>query len=223
MRRAAVLAEIADRITAMRLTHPTRVAVDGVDAAGKTLMAGELADILRSKGRPVIRASIDGFHYPAAHRLAKGENSPEGYYLDSFNYPAIIGTFLEPLGPDGSGLYQEAVYDYRSDRPIDGPVLKADPTAAVLVDGVFLLRPELRSYWDFSVFVHVDFEVALRRAERRDLKYFDSVYALRRKYRSRYFPGQEIYFSAATPTKWASTVVDNNDLAGPFIVGSRQA
>jgi hypothetical protein len=41
--RTAVLTELADAIVRLRLPHPTRVAVDGVDAAGKTTLADELA------------------------------------------------------------------------------------------------------------------------------------------------------------------------------------
>jgi uridine kinase len=44
----------------MRIPHPTRVAIDGVDAAGKTTLDDELAEVLRERGRGVIRASIDG-------------------------------------------------------------------------------------------------------------------------------------------------------------------
>jgi uridine kinase len=38
----------------------------------------------------------------------------------------------------------------------------------VAIDGVFLLCPELNALWDYRLFVHVDFEVALQRAMVRD-------------------------------------------------------
>jgi uridine kinase len=34
--------------------------------------------------------------------------------------------------------------------------------AILLFDGVFLLRPELDTLWDYRVFVSVDFEIALQ-------------------------------------------------------------
>lgn len=44
----------------------TRVGIDGVDGAGKTCLADELAGVLQAQGAPVIRASVDGFHRPRA-------------------------------------------------------------------------------------------------------------------------------------------------------------
>jgi uridine kinase len=76
--------ELVDRIEAVRRPHPIRVAIDGIDAAGKTTLANELASVLRRRGRDVVRASIDGFHRPRAERYSRGDLSAEGYYLDSF-------------------------------------------------------------------------------------------------------------------------------------------
>ena len=222
MTRETLITAIASQIESVRSGHPTRVAIDGIDAAGKTRMADELAEALRARNRWVIRASIDGFHNPTAYRLARGPDSPEGYFCDSFNYAAVMESLLEPLGPGGSRLFRDAMYDYRTDKPVECPVRQASPNAILLMDGVFLLRPELRPYWDYSVFVRVNFEVALHRAEQRDLQHFESTEALRAKYEARYFPGQRIYFEACNPLRWASVVVDNNDFLAPF-VASRAA
>jgi uridine kinase len=65
------------------------VAVDGVDGAGKTVFANSLARRLEVLGRPVIRAGIDGFHNPRSVRYRRGKDSPEGFFLDSFNYDSL--------------------------------------------------------------------------------------------------------------------------------------
>jgi uridine kinase len=111
-RRQDTLAYIASRIAAVRRPHAVRVAIDGVDAAGKTTLADELAPIIEGLGRPV------------------------------------------------------------------------------------------------------------RRAEARDVQLFGSVEEVRRRYRERYVPGQQLYFRTAQPERWASIVVDNNDPADPEIVAS---
>ena len=67
-----------------------RVAVDGVDGAGKTYLADELAARVETEGVPVIRASVDGFHNPPDVRYARGRRSPEGYFRDSYDYPRMI-------------------------------------------------------------------------------------------------------------------------------------
>jgi uridine kinase len=83
-----MLDQLANRLMTLQIQHPVRVAVDGVDAAGKTTLADELAALLIQRDRPVIRASIDGFHRPRAERHRQGATSPQGYYTDSFDYDA---------------------------------------------------------------------------------------------------------------------------------------
>jgi uridine kinase len=218
--RVRVVAAITDLITAVRRPHPIRVAIDGVDAAGKTTLADELATVIERRGRPVIRASIDGFHNPRAIRYRRGPISPEGYFLDSFNYPALREALLQPLGPGGSRAFRRAVFDVRCDEPVAAPVELAPDGAVLLLDGVFLLREDLREHFDFSVFVHADFAETLRRAEQRDLALFGTVEEVRRRYEERYVPGQRLYLHSAQPERHASVVVDNNDPAAPRIAPS---
>ena len=87
----------------------------------------------------------------------------------------------------------------------------------LLFDGVFLLRPELRERWDFSIFVRVDFEVAMKRAEERDLEMFVGIAKVRLRSEQVFVPGQRLYLSEVQPERWASVVVDNNDPAHPRI------
>ena len=207
------LRELADRIEAVRRPHPVRVAIDGIDAAGKTTLADKLALTLRRRGRDVVRASIDGFHRPRAERYRRGELSPEGYYLDSFDYDALREALLEPLGPGGGREYRRAVFDYRDDAPTSEPLTRA-ADAILLFDGIFLLRPELVEHWDLRIFVSIEPEEALRRALERDAPLFGSREEAERRYRLRYQPGQRLYFADARPLENADVVV-RRGRAGP--------
>ena len=72
--RSEVVDALADAVSALRVGHPTGVAVDGRSAAGKTTLADELADAVRERAREVIRASIDDFHRPGhTYRSQRGE------------------------------------------------------------------------------------------------------------------------------------------------------
>src|SRR6188474_1850630 len=112
MKRSQLLDYLAGRIIETTRPHPLRIGIDGPDAAGKTTWAEELVAPLQRSGRPVIRASIDGFHNPAAIRHARGLTSPEGYYHDSFNYETLVESLLAPLGPGGSRRFSTAIFDY---------------------------------------------------------------------------------------------------------------
>lgn len=215
--REEILRGLASRIAAIRPPHPVRVAIDGIDAAGKTTLADELAPAIERHGRPVIRASIDGFHNPRDARYRRGSLSPEGYFHDSFNYPALIEALLQPLGPGGSLEFRRRAFDFRTDAPVAAPSESAPADAVLLLDGVFLLRRELRDYFDFSIFVRVDVAESLRRGQARDAGLFGGADEARRRYEERYIPGQQAYLATEAPERWASVILDNNDVAQPVI------
>jgi uridine kinase len=84
MKRSQAIEKLAREIARVRRPHPARVAIDGVDAAGKTTLADELVKPTEALGYKTIRASIDGFHNPRKIRYQEGRNSPEGYYPPLF-------------------------------------------------------------------------------------------------------------------------------------------
>ena len=218
MKRGEALATLSERIHGLTETHPPRVAIDGIDAAGKTTLANELAPLLEARGRPVIRASLDGFHRPRAERYQRGPDSPEGYYLDSFDYAALREKLLLPLGPGGSRMFHRAIFDFRTDSPVTTPAEQAPANAILLMDGVFLLRPELDALWDYRIWVEVGFTVALNRAMQRDLALFGSAEEVQARYRTRYNPAQRLYLASARPRERADAVVRNDDPAHPSLL-----
>lgn len=218
MLRVDLLARLASHVAGLSLGHPTRVGIDGCDAAGKTTLADSLGCAVAEQGRTVIRASIDGFHNPASVRYQRGRESGEGYFRDSFDTNTLTSFLLHPLGPGGSRSYRRAVFDFRTDCPIEGEPATAPIDAVLIFDGVFLHRDELAPCWDFSIFVDVDFETAVRRAEVRDAALFGSSSAVRQRYDRRYIPGQRLYFATCNPRDRASVVIRNDDPEHPSIM-----
>jgi uridine kinase len=224
--RAGVLSQLVDLICAVDThmgssQHPVRAAIDGVDGAGKTTLADELALLIKKYDHPVIRASVDGFHNPKAIRYRCGWDSPEGYYRDSFNYEALLRELLVPLGPGGDRRYRRVNFELNRDA-VDYETWREAPANAVLLfDGVFLLRPELIQDWDFSIFLDVDFCISVPRAVQRDILNGDqkwNVNIIQARYKRRYVPGQQLYLREARPKEQASIIVDNNNYLNPVIV-----
>ena len=190
MSRVLVVNDLASRIAALDHSRPIRVAVDGVDAAGKTMLADELVAPLEQLGCVVTRISADSFLNPPEIRYRLGRDSAEGFYRDSFDHGAIVAAVMSTT----------------------------DAGAVVLIDGIFLLRPELRDLWDFSILVRASFAVTVGRAEVRETPRLGSVDAVRDRYARRYVPGQLLYFAEAQPERHASVIVDNDDVERPLIV-----
>ncbi|MBM3282988.1 hypothetical protein FJY90_01915 [Candidatus Gottesmanbacteria bacterium] len=223
MERQQLLIKIADILLSIRTNHPLRVAIDGIDNAGKTTLANGLALIVRRNKRQVIRASIDGFHNPEKERYKKGVISPEGYFLDSFNYEALKKELLKPLGANGNKKYRTSVFNFRTDSAHLSSVYTASPDAILLFDGVFLLRKEIIKYWDYSIFIHIDFPIAMCRALIRDKTLFGRREKIREKYEKRYFPGQRLYLELVQPEKIAQVIIKNNDVNNPELIVNNDA
>ena len=209
--------QLAAAVTRLSWGHErVAVGIDGPDCAGKTTLADRLADALQVPTLPTLRASVDGFNRPRAQRYQRGELWADGYYLDSFNYPALLNQCLVPF-LDGEVVLRTAACDHLGDaeEAIDAVAI---PTRAVLViDGVFLLRPELRELWTLSIYLRVSPEETLRRAHRRDLGLFGSAEEIERRYLGRYLPGQALYRQEADPESHAHILVDNEQAGEPRI------
>jgi uridine kinase len=218
MQRTELLQTLAAHIAALDPGHPLRVAVDGVDAAGKTNFADGLAQALAAQPRGVIRAGGDDFHHPKAHRYQRGPLSPEGFYRDTTNTAALLAALLLPLGPDGDRHYRLAAFDHRKDQALSPPLQTAAPNAILILDGIFLLRPELLPHWDLTLFLHCDFEVSLARGVARDAVQYEGATKTKARYLKRYIPGQQLYFDEVHPLDKADIVIDNNNLDAPFYI-----
>lgn len=212
--RQILIEHVAAAIAGLPAAPVLRVGIDGVDGAGKTVFGDELAAALLAHGRRIVRASVDGFHNPRALRYRQGRNSPQGYFEDSYNYAQLRAALLDPLSPGGSGRYRTAAFDHRSDAPVNVPEAHAAPGDILVLDGIFLHRPELRGYWDVSIFLDVDFTVSVPRFATRDA----GPTALDAPMNQRYILGQQLYLRTCAPTQHATLVIDNTDLAAPRIV-----
>jgi uridine kinase len=217
--RVEVLAELARVVLGVVRPHPVRVAIDGCSAAGKTTLADELAQALGARTeRAVIRVGLDYFKRAVESRTTYPPDSPESYYLDSWDYAAIRDRLLAPLGPGGSRRYRTAVMDLPARTVVDGPTLLAPDDAMLIADGVFLQRPELDPYWDLRIYVDVGFEEVLRRGIERDQRWMGSAADAEHRYRVKYIPGERRYVDEVRPRDRAQVVVGNANVDAPTLL-----
>jgi uridine kinase len=191
------------------------IAVDGRDGAGKTIFADGLAEVIAEGGTHVFRASVDGFHRSRAQRYARGRDSGEGFYRDSYDHATLRRVLIDPFR-DGSQAaasigFQLAAWDVVRDAPVEARWVTGPEDAVLVLDGIFTLRPELRHLWDWSVWLDVPADVAFARMALRDGTDADPDAAGNRRYRE----GHDMYLREAAPREWASAIVDNSDPEQP--------
>ncbi|CAN5163269.1 uridine kinase [soil metagenome] len=201
-----VLDALAAEIVSLYAGGRVVVAVDGMDGASTVPFADDLGVALTATGRSVFRASIDDFHRSQAERHARGADSPEGYYRDSFDYSTFRRVLLEPFRMGGSTAFVTAAFDRVRDLAVQSKWRTGPKDAILVVDGVFLNRPELAGLWNYSIWLDVPRELAEERMLGRDGP-TENV--------ERYRGGQELYLSETSPRTAASSIIDNRDFEHP--------
>lgn len=209
-----LLVDLAAQVPQGNPPDCVRVAVDGVDGAGKTTFADQLAAQLRDGGRDVVRISIDDFHQPRTVRYRRGRTSPEGFWLDSYDLRALHRWVLQPLGPGGDRRYRSAAHDLATDRPVEPPEQTVPAGGVLVLDGLFLHRDDLLGTWDLSIFLQAPFSVTVPRMATRDGSSADPGHPSP----TRYVQGQGLYFAACSPWTRADVVVNNTNVDTPAVV-----
>ncbi|WP_231445468.1 hypothetical protein [Brevibacterium zhoupengii] len=149
--RRLVLRQLLSLLREVDIGGRALVAVDGLDGAGKTVLVQELVELANQDGlRPVASLSIDGFHHPRSIRYGNGQG-PDSFYRDSYDYEAFFRSVVTPFR---HGLpIVPAVWDVDADASVLPAQRDLPQDCVLLVDGIFLHRPELRVVWDASVWV----------------------------------------------------------------------
>lgn len=157
---------------------PQLIALSGPDCAGKSTLAVDVREQLSRLGLEITLLSIDAFLIPRALRTS---NAPEpiAYFENAFDYAALVRT-LESAKNRSS-------------------LVSSNSPDIVLVEGVFLLRSELRHWWDLTVWIEIDTSVIMDRALKRDKEYFGDEGTVRRVYENRCLPAQDYHIHRDLP------------------------
>lgn len=216
--RADFLNSIADKILTIKKTGPVLIGIDGVDGSGKTYFAKELVKVLDKTGRSILHSSVDHFHNPSDVRKPKNKELSLSFFEDSFNYGKLKEKLLDPLKYQTASKVFLKHFDHAVDSEVDEEPIEYKRDSILVFDGIFSHRDEIYEYWDYSIFLDVNFETTFRRMAQRDgtpSSYLDEK-------NSRYYKGQLTYFERCNPKKRASLIIDNNDFENPKIVSLHQ-
>ena len=214
--REELVVQLTARVLALDEAAPRAVAVTGMSCTGKTTLAGDLAEVLTGAGRPVVPVAYDDFHHPRDRRYRRGRTSAEGYLEDAFDPDALVRLVLEPLRRERAVI--TASYDLAADEPVAPEPVPLPANAVVLVEGSFLLVPELAARWDLAVLVVADPERVLERAVVRDAD-LGTPAQVREMYLRRYLAAEALHQDRHDPWSRADVVVDLTDPMRPRLLG----
>ena len=205
-----ILKTLSDYVLSKSTPKPLLVAVNGKDASGKTILAKNLVYYLKKRTtQQITYIAFDNFLNKSSIRNAKFESEAAGSFNNAFNYQGFIDNFLEPL--TSSSIYKDQIYDLETDTEIESSYRHADVGSIFIVDGLFLYRKELLSYWNIKVLLEADTDVIVERGAKRDESVFGSYELAKDRYMNRYMPSQEVYYSEADPKKISDIIIKNSD------------
>jgi uridine kinase len=148
----------ADRITRaldpLRKTQPlVLVAIDGRGGSGKSTLARALNDHLK----PAI-VQVDDFYRVMDERERYALNPRDGH-MQYFDWQRLRSQVLEPLRRNEPARYER--YDW-VERKL-GATAEVPPADVVIIEGVGSIRPELRSFYDYAIYVQTPRDVCTER------------------------------------------------------------
>lgn len=184
------------RLIASSARQPlTLVCIEGPAGAGKSTLAGAVADVIPG-GAAVVHS--DEFYGPEQGDWRSW--SPRQGYLRFFDHARLERELLRPLSHGADTQFQR--YDWVDRAPGD----KVDVVArgVLIVEGCYLLRSSLRPYWGASVYVETPAEV--RRARLTTRGEFDVGWI------TAWTAAEDYYLDVERPAEAADLVVPGGDL-----------
>jgi uridine kinase len=156
--RAAPIDEVVRALRELQSQQSLVIAaIDGRGGAGKSTLAATLREEL---GASVV--AIDDF-YRVMDETKRFELSPEAGHHQNFDWQRLQTQVLEPLRRGEPAKYDR--FDWIA-REL-GSIAEVSPGGIVVVEGIASLRPELRSFYDYAIYVETPLDVCNERLRER--------------------------------------------------------
>jgi uridine kinase len=204
---AELVREIIERRANTPETRSLLVGVSGIDGCGKGFLATQLQAHLALRGVIPVILNVDGWLNLPQKRFdqnAPGVNFYENAIrLDQFFSQLVLplrerrsihleADFVEETASD----YRKHTYDYRD-------------ISVVLVEGIFLFKPQYRKYFDLAIWIECSFPTALARAIDRAQEGLSPANTIA-AYDTIYFPAQRIHLAQDKPREHADLIFEND-------------
>lgn len=171
--------------------------IDGLSRAGKTTFVKKLASMLESKEIQNMIIHIDDHIVERKSRYNTGQDEWQEYYYLQWDIESLKEILFEKLSY--SNELELPYYDHALDRHEYKELNIADKKV-IIVEGIFLLRKEWSSYFDFTVFLDCPREV---RFSRESLKTQLNI----EKFNKRYWKAEDFYLEKVRPIEKAHLIL----------------
>jgi len=189
------------------------VALSGIDGSGKSTLAAGAAELLEGRGVRVASITLDPWHTPWAMRYNPTDPGRH-FYRHAFRFDELFERLVTPLRRHRSIRLTLDLIRLVDDAWVSHTYEFSD-VDVILLEGIFLLRRDLRRRYDLAFWVDCPFETALARALARNQE-GQSEARLRDDYVRIYFAAQRYHIARDAPAESADDVIDNSQ---PIVSG----
>jgi uridine kinase len=183
------------------------VGVSGIDGCGKGYLAAQLQAHLALHGVIPAILNVDGWLNLPQKRFDR--NAPAtNFYENAIRFDQFFSQLVLPLRDlrsihlvadfveETASDYCRHIYDYRD-------------VSVVLVEGIFLFKPQYRKYFDLAIWIECSFPTALARALDRAQEGLSPANTIA-AYDTIYFPAQKIHLAQDKPRENADLIFEND-------------
>lgn len=202
-----VIRKIRERRASVPDTRSLLVGVSGIDGCGKGYLARQFEAHLALHGVTPAIVNVDGWLNLPERRfnpIAPAEN----FYENAIRFDEFFTNLVVPLRDRRSvhlvaDFVEETASDYRKHT------YDFKDVSVVLVEGIFLFKPQYRRYFDLTIWIDCSFPTALARAINRAQEGLSPANTIA-AYDTIYFPAQRIHLAQDKPREHADLIYENN-------------
>lgn len=184
--------------------RPFLIGIDGLGGAGKTTFVQEFQQVVQLQQKEVLIIHLDDHIVERNKRYATGNEEWVEYYYYQWDVEQLVSVLFQPL-LEGSDTLSLPFYDKKWDA-IHFQTVNVSPRAIVLIEGIFLQRPEWRAFFDKVFYLDCPRDIRRQRVLSRD-DYIGDQQAILDKYERRYWVAEDYYLQQVKPLQAADVVV----------------
>jgi len=203
--------EVTRKILEKRFAVPDSrcllVGVSGIDGCGKGYLAAQLEAHLALHGVIPVVLNVDGWLNLPEKRF--DQRAPaENFYKHAVRFDEFFAQLVLPLR-DRRSVHLEADFVEETASHYRRRTYDFKDVSVVLVEGIFIFKPQYRKYFDLAIWVDCSFPTALARAIDRAQEGLSAANTIA-AYQTIYFPAQTIHLSQDHPRETADLILENN-------------
>lgn len=199
--------KILERRASVPDSRSMLVGVSGIDGCGKGYMAAQLRAHLASHGVIPAILNVDGWSNLPEKRF--DQSAPAvNFYENAIRLDQFFSQLVLPLR-DRRSIHLEADFVEETASDYRKHTYDYDDVSVVLVEGIFLFKPQYRKYFDLTIWIDCSFPTALARAIDRAQEGLSPANTIA-AYDTIYFPAQRIHLAQDHPRENADLILEND-------------